>query len=315
MGENKGMIAEKQNPSVAIVLVNYNGFEFTKECIESLFAIDYLNYQIVLINNGSTDQSGSLLNSYFNNRIVYIDKFENKGVTAGNNGGIEYALNNQFDYVLLLNNDTLVSPNFLTCMVETSCNNSNSMVVPKIRLYYDQTRLDFWNGTGFNWWSSTVKGFRYFPFDGPEYNTSYEIKLTSTCCLLVPTKIFRTIGVMDEKYFMYFDDADFTIRATRSGFKIIYEPSSIILHKGGMSSKVNKASYFQFYLMKRNIFLFYSKLCPSNIAKYYSYGKFIFINSLLGLKYLFTGNHNKLSALMRAQADFFYNRLGVPPKL
>lgn len=271
-------------PSVGIIVVNYKGFEITSECIDSLLAIDYPNHTIVCVDNGSRDGSGDKLGLKYQDRIELIQLADNVGVTGGNNRGIEYAKEHNLDYVMFLNNDTIVDESFLRSMVQASLENKESLVAPKIICYYDKTRLDHWIGSDFNWWMGVPKGYRDYPKDEPELNIKTEAKVASTCCLLVPMKVVRDVGVMDENYFIYYDDADYTIRATNAGYRIIYEPAAQICHKCGTTASQKLPPYFQYYLEHRNLVYLYSKLCRNPVAKYA-----FFIKKFCGMATTFAG--------------------------
>ncbi len=303
----------KEFPKVGIVVVNYNGLEYSNECIKSLLEIDYPNYTIIFIDNGSTDGSGEAIRKQFENRIVYLTLPNNLGVTGGNNLGIDYALENNFDYILFLNNDTTVEKTFLSKMVRSSTPDGQALIVPKIICYYDQKRLDHWIGPEFNWWTAKPRGFKIYPYDHSNLNIKISIKVASTCCLLVPRQLINNIGKMDEKYFMYLDDADFTIRAVRAGYQMIYEPEAIIYHKCNMTTRNKQSSFFQHYLISRNYFYFYQKLCRNNFIKYYFLTKQITLLFLHLLKAFITGDSIKRKVDYVIFKDIFSGKMGAPP--
>ncbi|MCX5778201.1 MAG: glycosyltransferase family 2 protein [Elusimicrobia bacterium] len=263
------MISTSKNsqPSVAVVIVNFNGLEYSSACIDSLLHIDYPNSRIVMVDNGSSDSSGSMLVQSYEGKIEPILLSVNGGVTGGNNAGIEYALKNNFDYVLFLNNDTEVHPSFLTGLIDASLSDGQALVVPKIVCYFDQRRLDHWIGSDIDWWTSRPIGYHYYPLESEEMNRKQRIGVASTCCLLVPLSVIRQIGLMDEDYFMYYDDADFTLRASRAGYSMIYEPASVVFHKCNKTTGTKQPSLFEYYLVNRNIFYFYGKFCNRPIVK------------------------------------------------
>jgi GT2 family glycosyltransferase len=260
-------------PSVAIVIVNYNGFEFTSACIDSLLHIDYRNSRIILVDNGSNDSSGEMLAKKYEGRIVPILLAVNGGFTGGYNAGIEYAVNNTSDYVLLLNNDTEVHASFLTNLINASLAEGQALVVPKIVCYFDQSRLDHWVGPDINWWTTRPVGYRCYPKDSQQLNEKQRIGVASGCCLLVPVPVIKEIGRLDEGYFMYYEDADFTLRACRAGYVMIYEPAAVILHKCNKSTSTKQPSFFEYYFVNRNVFYFYNKFCPKPVVKYIVFGK------------------------------------------
>ena len=142
-------------PVVGIVLVNYNGMRFVPECLELLAAIDYLNARIVLVDNASTDGSPEWIATH-HPQVALIRLPNNRGVTGGNNAGIDWCLVRDCDYVLLLNNDTVVEPDFLTRLLAVAM--PRTLVTPKI-LFYDDRKIlnnhfgvfDFWRGRNTEW--------------------------------------------------------------------------------------------------------------------------------------------------------------------
>ena len=300
---------------VAVVMVNYNGFEYSRECIDSIRRLDYPDYAIVFVDNGSSDGSGEAIHDLYRDKIVYLPLAENLGVTGGNNAGIEYALTHHCDYVLFLNNDTLVDSHFLDRLVQTSQASGEALVVPKIVCYFDQQRLDHWLGSDFNWWTGMPQGYQRYPYDAPLLNSRSEIKVASTCCLLAPVSVLRTVGGMDENYFMYYDDADFTLRATRAGYRLLYEPESVIYHKCNMTTRTMQPAYFEFYLINRNFFYFYNKLCNRPLIKYA-----FLVKSSLRLMWHFARSYTDRNPVKRQVVrlvikDVFAGRMGPPPRV
>jgi GT2 family glycosyltransferase len=300
--------------SVCIVVVNYNGFEISRDCIESLLKLDYPSYCIVFVDNGSSDKSGDEINDIYKDRIVYLPLPKNLGVTGGNNAGIDYASQHGYEYVLFLNNDTVVDKTFLAKLIETS-NKYNALVVPKIICFFDQSRLDHFIGTGIDWWTSQPLDYKPYPLDRPEFNIRSEIKVASTCCLLVPIPVFSAIGKMDEEYFMYQDDSDFTLRATRAGYRMFYEPEAKIFHKCNTTTSNKQPSYFEYYLQNRNLFYFYNKLCDKPVIKYLFFAKMLtrlFISYLLALV---KRNHDRRRIITVILTDIATRTMGPVPNL
>jgi GT2 family glycosyltransferase len=301
------------DPEVGIVVVNYNGLEYSRECLDSLLAIDYPNYKIIFIDNGSNDESGNKIEKLYQDRIIYLRLDKNLGVTGGNNAGIDYALKHHFKYVMFLNNDTVVEKTFLHNMVRTSQSYGDVLVVPKIICYYDRSRLDYYIGPEIDWWTSQPTGYQSYPRDAPDLNVKKEIGVASTCCLLVPVNVIKAVGKMDEQYFMYQDDSDFTIRATRASYHIIYDPESVIYHKCNMSAKNKQNSYFEFYLQNRNVFYFYRKLCNKPFVKFLFLTKKMFFLILQAFKSIVAGNSLKRKVVLLIIKDIMIKKMGAPP--
>lgn len=138
----KERIGDKQ-PSVAIIIVNYNGIEDTIECVKSLNKINYDNYKIFVIENGSSKKPTKEQIDYLKGQTVYIESAENLGFSGGNNIGIRKAIENEFDYVLLLNNDTTVEPDFLSILIGVATKKDNAGIVSGKIAFYSKPRVTF----------------------------------------------------------------------------------------------------------------------------------------------------------------------------
>ncbi len=300
---------------VAVVIVNYNGYEYTKECIESVLKSDYLPFKVVLVDNGSNDGSGDELKKDFGDLISYIKIDKNGGVTGGNNAGMDYALKNGFDSVMFLNNDALINYDTIKRMVATSEENSDALVVPKIMCFFDPQKLDHFIGPDYDWSNRYPVGYEYYPKEAHEHNVRADIRVASTCCLLVPVAALPKIGTMDENYFMYYDDSDFTIRAVRAGFRMIYEPKAVVRHKCNMTTKNKQPSYFEYYLQNRNVFYFYNKLCPDRRIKIVLFAKILLSMALDLVKAVVKRDAKRIRVIFRIFSDIAAKRMGPPPDM
>ncbi|MGY6522145.1 MAG: glycosyltransferase family 2 protein [Mongoliitalea sp.] len=256
--------------SVAIIILNWNGYEHSRNCLDSLAKLNYSNYQIILVDNASEDRSGWRLKEEFP-WIVLLQNDQNLGFTGGNNVGISYALANGFTYVMLLNNDTLVSSDFLTPMVNMLDNDATvGIVQPLILLLEDHKKI--WSAGGkFNSWLgiSTTRGDRAtlasYTFG------SHALDWVTGCCMLLPSKVIQELGPLQASFFAYFEDVDWSLRIRKAGYKLLLSKESVIYHEGNASSKKESKegtlSPTVFYLHTRNqLFL---------IKKHLSYPAFL----------------------------------------
>ena len=237
-------------PLVYIVLVNYNGYELTKDCLVSLDAIKYINSKIIVIDNASTDSSAENLSEM--EGIDFIANGTNDGFVGGNNIGIKFALERGAKYILLLNNDTIVEPDFLNELVLAMETDQKIGVTGcKIMNYYDKDRI--WSaGGGIRKW--TKKTFQYGEGkrDDGSYDEAREVDFLSGCCLLIRREVIEKIGLLDNDYFMYYEDVDYCLRTKKAGFTVNYVPESVIWHKiGGSSNK----SFMDYYRMRNFVLL------------------------------------------------------------
>ncbi len=248
-------MGSSQVSSVAIVLVNWNGYPFTAACLRSLEKIHYPDFFVVLVDNGSTDDSLEKLKSEFP-EVHYISIPTNQGFTGGNNAGIQHALDQDFDYVLLLNNDTVVKPDFLDLLVEFQKAHPQAGMVQPLILFL-QHKETIWSAGGrLNPFlaSATVFGDRkslrdYTPIDR-------EIDWATGCCTLLPSSVIRETGLLEASYFAYFEDVDWSLRIKKKGLKIFLASQSVIFHEASASSKKQHdegmLSSTVFYLHSRN---------------------------------------------------------------
>jgi len=239
-------------PLVYIIILNWNGKIDTLACLQSLSALKYPNYHIVLIDNASHDGLAEIIK----NDYPYVTLFENSrnlGFAEGCNIGIRFALAQKCDYVLLLNNDTLVAPSFLSKLVDAGeLFPEGGMLSPLI--FYDQpaTRLWFYRG-GINWHD----GCGYHDETLADRSDLFTTCMTDSeylpgCALLVKRQVIEQIGELDGRFFAYYEDVDWCVRCRQAGWTLIVVPSAVIWHK--LSSHQN--SDYGTFLKYRNTILF-----------------------------------------------------------
>lgn len=228
-------------PKVSIITLNWNSLKHTLECLESLKKIIYPNYEVIVVDNGSKGNDANILREKFNDFIQVITNDKNYGFCGGNNIGIKYALEKGTDYVLLLNNDTIVDPEFLNELIKAAEEEKIGLAQPKIYKYDQREKLDL-NENGL----LTIISFYFglarigFFFRKNNFEKIKKITCVSFCCALIKKNVFDNVGLLDEVYFIGgYDSLDFSCRAIKSGFKIIYCPKSKIWHKGSGSSDIN----------------------------------------------------------------------------
>ncbi|MEK7598129.1 MAG: glycosyltransferase family 2 protein [Patescibacteria group bacterium] len=210
-------------PKVFIVILNYNGKEVIKSCLLSVFKNDYPSFEIVLVDNNSTDGSFEAAKAGFS-KVHFIKNEENLGFSAGNNIGIRFALERMADYVLLLNNDTQVEKDFLTRLVKIGEKNEKIGLLSPL-IFNGDTRQVWFSGGVVSW--LRMKTFHQKTVKTLDH---YESSFLTGCALLVKKQVFKAIGLLDEDYFLYWEDADFSWRSRQAGFKNVVVTSSWIYH-------------------------------------------------------------------------------------
>lgn len=254
-----------KKPKVGIVTVNYKGVEDTIECVHSLQSIDYPNFEVIVVDNGSQDGSVRKLVK-IKNLITLISLPENTGYTGGNNAGIQCALDKSCEYILLLNNDTTVNKNFLSILVDTLQKDKDiGLVGPKI-YYSDKENILVSEGGEINLKKGPFLNINQNQTDKKLFTEPVDREYISGCCMLVKKEVFQKIGLLDQKYFCYVEDIDFCVRCRKSGFKTVYEPRSIIHHKTSRATGGEINPVKEFY-KSRNAIYFGKKyyLTPFNV--------------------------------------------------
>ena len=228
-----------EDPKVSIIILNWNGLEDTIECLESLKKITYPNYEIIVVDNGSKGNDAGVLEEKFGDYIHLIRNDKNYGYTGGNNIAIRYVLNNSSpDYLLILNNDTVVAPDFLTEMVRVAeRDRSIGIIGPKI-YYYGSPELIQSVGVMISMWTGQAFHAGNRSKDVGQYDIQRDVDYVSGCCLLAKREVFENVGLFDESYFCYCEDTDYCIRAERVGYKTVYLPQAKIWHKKPMRKKL-----------------------------------------------------------------------------
>lgn len=235
---------------IAIIIINWNGLQDTLECLESL-KLFAENTDIIVVDNNSSNSEADRIRSVFPGiTILSLDK--NYGFSYANNRGIELALSRENDAILILNNDTVVTKNFLEILEQASRQNPQAgIITPKI-LFYQTDKI--WAAGGainYIFARGTNRG-EGKPDRIVNINTSPGF--ISGCCMYIPRKIARQIR-FDERYFLYYEDADLSLQARRLGYRLLYVPESVIYHKSGRSSG-SLLSYRRIYYLSRNKLLF-----------------------------------------------------------
>ena len=237
-------------PKVAVIILNWNGFSDTCDCVESVLKSDYPHYEIFLVDNGSGDDSAVKLKERFP-QVSFIQNTENLGYTGGNNIAIKQALNKGFDYFWLLNNDTVIENTCITALIESAQQNESvGLLTPLIYDFSDKAKLQH-AGCYVNWNPLSMKRINSLQ----EYlnaQDKHQVCLWGTA-LLIKKSVVVAIGFLDEKFFAYHEDWDYCLRAIKAGLMCKVVVNTRIYHKNNLdleSIKGRKDHYF--YYLARN---------------------------------------------------------------
>ena len=250
--------------SVAIILLNWNGYQDTYECLKTLETLTYPHFHVFLVDNDSSDDSFTRLkedqaSGKFNVGLTCIQSGGNLGCAGGNNVGIKKAYEQGFDYYWMLNNDTYVDPEALSTLVEVIDGEQKVGIVGS-KIYYADTKLLWFAGGSVNPYIGTSKMIGIDEEDKGQYDEMKEVDFIVGCSMLFRKEVIEYIGYLEEDYFIYYEDTDWNIRAKKAGWKIIYVPSSIIYHKESSSTKSSDLSPYYAYYLIRNGYLMVSRI-------------------------------------------------------
>lgn len=215
---------------VYILILNWNGWKDTLECLESLKGINYPGCQIVVVDNGSTDESveriEERLTGHAEIKATLLKTGRNAGFAGGNNFGIKYILEQKdCEYVLLLNNDTAVEKDFLSKMVETAKANPEAGIVGGRIAYYSNRGENWYAGGRISFWRGCVYVDKKPAFDAP-----FTTEFITGCLMLIKPDVFLKAGFLEEKYFLGVEDWEFSLKA-KSHYKLMVNPRAVIYHK------------------------------------------------------------------------------------
>lgn len=251
-------------PLVFIIVLNWNSKDDTLECLKSLDHLNYPNYRVLVVDNGSTDGTEEAVRSSFP-PVTVIQTGRNLGYAGGNNVGIKLALSQGADYVWLLNNDTVVDTKSLTALIEVAeADPSIAFVGSKIYFYEKPNVIWCVGGT-----IDLAAGARTdHPGIGQEdlgqFDRNVDVGYVTGCSLLARKNVISTLGLLPEEYFLYFEETDWNIAAQRKGFRTVMAPTSHVWHKYEEAGDYRKR--FLYYSFRNRIHIV-RKYAPQHTLK------------------------------------------------
>lgn len=256
--------------NIYTILINFHSEESTIDCITSLKKLTIpSNFKntIVVVDNESSENSVEKIKQAHPD-ILLLANDKNLGFAQGMNTGITYALKKDAVYLLLLNNDTIVDGHLLSELLKTIEDKKNiGIVVPKIyfakgyeyhKNRYKENELGkiIWYAGGYMRWNSIIGHHRGVDqVDNGQFETIGETEYATGCCMFVPADVFKKVGFFDERYFLYYEDSDFSMRVKRNNYVITFTPQAKLWHKNAGSAG-GSGSALQDYYISRNRLLF-----------------------------------------------------------
>lgn len=302
------------DPKIFVVVVNWNRADETIECVRSLQGLAYSNYEVLVVDNASVDGSATTLAAAFPD-LPIVRNATNLGYAEGNNVGIRYALSREADYVLLLNNDTVVDKDLLHELVRaaTRCPGAG-LVGPKIYDYQDPTKVWF-AGASINWSSGDSPHLGLGEQDVGQFNGVLEVDRLSGCAMMVDREVFQRVGLLDPRYFLYYEDVDLCVRAAKAGFTSYCVQTAKVWHKESSSTNANRGSDLHAYYHLRNRLLFLQTHFHVDEAERRSHRQFFrkYVGRVI-LKPFDRAYRMEHAIRFWALADFYLGRYGIRPR-
>jgi len=237
-------------PKIFLIILNWNGKEVLKDCLQSIEKIDYPNYEVIVVDNGSTDDSQKMIKESFS-YVHLIENEKNEGVAEGQNIGIRYALERGTNYVFILNNDVTLDKNILKELLKVIESDDKIGVVGPILYWANEPEKIQSTGGMINWKKGTASHLNTGEIDKELPNTR---EVDYVGLVFVSSNILEKIGLYNSKYFAYWEDTDFCTRVKEVGYKVISVSDAKVWH--ALEYTTGKISGFYEYHMARNMFWF-----------------------------------------------------------
>lgn len=239
---------QTNKPLVEIIVVSWNRYPDLSECLDSLERLTYSNYHITVVDNGSTDGTPQRILEQYPG-VCLLRTGENIGFSAGNNVAIRRVLSSldTVDYILLLNDDTVVEPGFLDSMIKSVAEDPSVGMAAPLIYYHDSPEKIWWAATRLNLKSGWKLGWHFVPpmrLDRP-----YDVEVVPGCAMLVRREVVEQVGLLNESLFMYWEDVEYCIKAKELGYRLLCIPTARIWHR----VKTLPSSSAQLYYCVRNL--------------------------------------------------------------
>jgi hypothetical protein len=288
-------------PPVYCVVLNMNGKTLLLESLESIMKMTYPNFKVVVVDNGSTDESPDAVRTQYPS-VTVLENGKNLGFGEGNNVGIRYSLKQGAEWIFLLNNDIAVDPEMLTeLMKAASSDELIGILSPKI-YYYSEPNKIWYAGGKVNYFTGIISHRGLREMDSGQYDQVEETDYITGCAFLIKRKVVESVGMFDPIYFpIYSEDADWSVRTQRAGYHLVYVPHAKLWHKVSAFSGGGLTPYKTRLKVEHNLIFF------KRFARWYHWitipwcvgGMTIFFI----LKQLLKGNFKIITSLFKGFKD------------
>ncbi|MGE3074867.1 MAG: glycosyltransferase family 2 protein [Dehalococcoidia bacterium] len=292
-------------PRIAVLTVTTNAANHLGAYFDALEAVTYPNWTLTVVDNASADDSVAIVRDRRPDADL-IQNEANLGFTGACNRALKQLREDEsVDYVLFLNDDTEVTPDFLEPLVALA--DARTLVAPKTYLAGRPGMLDDAAGE-FDWWRGTWKRRVYGREETPADNRAREIDNANLSCLLIPREAFNEVGLLDDAFFVYYDDTDFCRRAIETGYRIMYEPRSVVNHRKGATLGGQVSAFGCYYLARNRPYLMRKHLGFPRFAVFWVY--YTATRSARMVLWVARGRRDLVGATLAGIRDFLLGRMG-----
>jgi GT2 family glycosyltransferase len=245
-------------PSLYLIVLTWNSKDLIVECLESLFKVKYDNLHIVVVDNDSKDGTSDFLRSEYGNKINLIRMNHNSMFAGGNNAGIKFAQSKNADYIMLVNDDTVIHEDMVTELIKVAESDPTiGAVGPKI-YYFDPDDQIWFAGGKVHLARGTAEHIGIREKDSGQYDEVRDVDYITGCGLMVKSHVIEEVGNLDRSYPLYFEDADWCMRIKNAGYRRVYVPKAKMWHKISASSG-GQLSKFKILNKLRSSLIFFAR--------------------------------------------------------
>ncbi|KPM31195.1 Glycosyl transferase family 2 [Croceitalea dokdonensis DOKDO 023] len=286
---------KKHQPLVSIITINYNESAVTLAMLKTVRELYYKNIEVIVVDNASPNDRPDVIKEHYP-EVTLIKSPENLGFAGGNNLGVKAA---KGEFLFFVNNDTELPPDCLAPLVNTLVKDRTiGMVSPKIKFYWNPELIQYAGYTPMNQWTIRNNSIGYHQKDDGSFDVEGETESIHGAAMMVPKHVVKTVGMMTEVYFLYYEEHDWAQMIKRAGYKIYYQPQSYILHKESLST--GKFSPLKTYYITRNRIVFARRnFKPIQLFVSLLFQAFVSIPKNI-ITFLFKRQFEHLSAYLRA---------------
>ncbi len=279
-----------EQPLVSIISVNFNQGKVTHELIQSLEKLTYKNIEVIIVDNGSTEDLTSQLNeSYDIPDINIIISKDNLGFAGGNNLGIKQA---KGEYLYFVNNDTELPPNSIQPLLERFASDTSiGIISPKIKYFTSPETIQYAGYSSINPFTARNFAIGHKEIDKGQHDIAKQTHYAHGAAMMIKREIIASVGMMPEVFFLYYEELDWCEQIKRKGYRIYYEPKALIYHKESIS--VGKDSPLKTYYLTRNRILFMRRnFSYVHLCVFFIYFAFLTVPVKIVLFYLQSNNQH-----------------------